>query len=210
MKMKQIEKYKMNFGKSVVDNVDYIKERDKFLKSKRVLTKFKRLEKDEGLGWFDFENARLLITTFNWANTYEGYSYWYKIHTEWLEYISIFGKYNNLYQYETALEKVAVFKSLLNETNEHGFDVFRSAFITDNEDLELFIDDTLLKTFLGGYSNADVIKIWLDDYHLTKAYWKSVLEHIEYIDDLMDEMNNNPKFKASLLSNIPLQELLKG
>ena len=102
--MKQTEKYKMRFGASIMGDTDYIMIRDEFLKSKKVLTRFKRLEKDEGFGCYEVENARQLITTFNWTNTSEGYSYWYKIHTEWLEYIGIFGKYNNLQQYEKALE----------------------------------------------------------------------------------------------------------
>lgn len=205
--MKQTEKYKMRFGASIMGDTDYIMIRDEFLKSKKVLTRFKRLEKDEGFGWYELENARQLITTFNWTNTSEGYSYWYKIHTEWLEYIGIFGKYNNLQQYEKALEKVELFKSLLKEIDEDGFDAFLSAFITDNEDLELFINDTLLKTFLGGYSNSGVIKIWLDDYHLEQDYWKNILEKMKKIDFLMYELDNNPTLKASFLGTIPLDEL---
>ncbi|AXX95096.1 hypothetical protein [Arcobacter ellisii] len=205
--MKQTEKYKMRFGASIMGDTDYIMIRNEFLKSKKVFSRFKKLEKAEGFSWYEVENARQLITTFNWKNTSEGYSYWNKIHTEWLEYIGIFGKYNNLKQYETALEKVAVFKSLLSEIDKDGFDAFLSAFITDNEDLELFINDTLLKTFLGGYSNSSVIKIWLDDYHLEQDYWKNILEKMKKIDFLMYELDNNPTLKASFLRTIPLDEL---
>lgn len=204
--MKQIEKYKMNFGKSIVDNVDYIKERDKFLKSKRVLTRFKKLESEEGIGYPDVRNARELVNTFFWEETSEGYSYWHKLNTEWLEHIGIFGKYATLHDFELALEKVEVFKCLLKEFGDSTYNDFVYAFNTDNEQLSLFLNDILIRTFLAGYSNSDILKIWLDDYHLEQDYWKSILVKIKEIDFLMYELDNNPTFKASLFSSFPIDE----
>lgn len=197
--MKQTENYKIRFGESIISDIDFIEKREEFLKSKKVLSRFKKLEKNKGLGCSVIENARQLITTFNWENTLEGCSYWHKINTEWLEYIGIFGKYHTLSQYEIAVEKVAIFKSLLDEISEDGFSVFRSAFTLDNEGLELFIEDTLLRTFLGGYNNTEVLKLWLDDFHLTKSHWKNVLLTLKEIDKLVYEMNNDPKANARML-----------
>lgn len=205
--MKQTQKYKMRFGESIVGNIDFIAKREEFLKSKKVLSRFKKLEKDEGLGWFDIENARELLNTFFWENTLEGYSYWHKINTEWLEYIGIFGKYHNLKQYETALEKLELFKSLLKEIDENGFEKFKYAFEVDNEQLGVFTEDILIRTFLGGYSNSEIIKLWISDFHLEQDYWKNVLEKIQNIDSLIFELDNNPNSKASLLSNISIDKL---
>lgn len=208
--MKQTEKYKMNFGKSVVNGIDYIKERDKFLKSKKVLTRFKKLEYEEGIGYPDVRNARELVNSFFWDETSEGYSYWHKLNIEWLEHIGIFGKYATLNDFELALEKVKVFKCLLKELGDDTYSNFSYAFNTDNEQLSLFINDTLIRTFLAGYANSDVLKIWLDDYHLIQDYWKSILRKIEDIDFLMYEMESNLTFKSSLLRRVPYENIIQS
>lgn len=198
--MKETEKYIIRFkGDIVIEDIKYyLSKREEFLKSKKVLTRFKQLEK-EGVSWLEIENVRQLIDVFIWEDTFEGYSYWHKINTEWLEYLGIFGNYVTLTEYEEAKKKADVFKKLLDQINKDGFDEFKCAFNICNVQLSPFIEDTLIRTFLGGYGYAQILRLWLDNFYLSQPHWEEVLLILEKVDTLIYETNNDPKANASML-----------